>query len=66
MINKMNEVDEWSEEQLEQIYFAAVSNGQIYSIINDLDVALFFNALLKKYTIENENTIKIKELLNKE
>ena len=64
IISKMNEIESWNDLQLEQIYFAAASNGQIYSIINDSDINLFLKTLLLKYKFRNEDTDRITELLD--
>ena len=64
IISKMNEIDSWNDLQLEQIYFAAASNGQIYSIINDSDIKLFIKTLLLKYKFRNQDTDRITELLD--
>jgi len=64
IISKMNEIDEWKDIQLEQIYFAAASNGQIYSIINDPDISLFLKTLMRKYSYRNEDTDRITQLLD--
>ena len=60
----MNEIEEWKDIQLEQIYFAAASNGQIYSIINDPDISLFLKTLMRKYSYRNEDTDRITQLLD--
>ena len=64
IISKMNEIDSWNNLQLEQIYYAASSNGQVYSIITDSDIKLFLKTLLQKYKFRNEDTDRITELLD--
>ena len=63
IINKMNEVKCWNNLQLEQIYFAVTTNGQIYSIITDYDISLFLKTLLQNYKFRNDDTEKIEKLL---
>lgn len=64
IISKMSEVDDWNNMQLEQIYFASATNGQVYSIINDSDISLFLKTLMRKYKLRNKDTDRITELLN--
>ena len=62
-IEQLNSIDEWNDDQLEQLYAAAVNNGQISSIINDLDIALFYKRLLKVYDFRNEDVETVEGML---
>ena len=64
IIEKMSSVDNWNEYQLEQIIYAAVTNGQIKSIINDTDVRVFFQRLINKYQIDDKNKLELKKILS--
>ena len=62
-IEQLNSIDEWNDDQLEQLYAAAVNNGQISSIINDPDIALFYKRLLKVYDFRNEDVETVEGML---
>lgn len=62
-IEQLNCIDEWNDDQLEQLYAAAVNNGQISSIINDPDIALFYKRLLKVYDFRNEDVETVEGML---
>ncbi len=64
IIEKMSSVDNWNEYQLEQIIYAAVTNGQIKSIINDTDVRVFFQRLINKYQIDDKKKLVLKKILS--
>ena len=62
-IEQLNCIDEWNDDQLEQLYSAAVDNGQISSIITDPDIALFYKRLLKEYDFRNKDVETVEEML---
>ena len=64
IIEKMSSVDNWNLYQLEQIIYAAVTNGQIKSIINDTDVRVFFQRLINKYQIDDKKKLELKKILS--
>ena len=65
IIQQLNAVDNWNESQLEQIFYAAVVNGQISSIINDPDIKLFYKGLMNKYSFYNDDVKKVVGMLEK-
>ena len=64
LIRESDEIDEWEQDEIEQLFEAAVTNGQIKSIIGDKDIYFFYKDLLEKYKGENDFADELKDLLN--
>lgn len=63
-IEQLKSITDWNNEQLEQLYAAAVNNGQIRSIINDYDVEKFYKHLIKNYDFKNIDVETVEEMIN--
>ena len=63
MIEKLSRYDTWSREEVELLCRIAVTNSQVKYIINDTDVNLFYNRILKNAKRFTENMQAVKELL---
>ena len=66
MIEKLSRYGTWSREEVELLCRIAVTNSQVKYIINDTDVNLFYNRILKNAKRFTENMQAVKELLENE
>lgn len=67
VIKELNEYDNWTQDEVVTLMDVAVKNSQIFYILNDIDVKLFYRKLLKHMKYITENGRKIKEKIdNKE
>lgn len=54
IIAQMNEIENWTDLQVEAILLAAINNGQVKSIINDCDVKQFYMRLVNNHEKNNK------------
>ena len=47
VIAKLKKIDRWDDDEREELFLTALQNGQVFSILRDEDVKLFYKALLK-------------------
>ena len=47
VIAQMMKIDRWDDDEREELFLTALQNGQVFSILRDEDVKLFYKALLK-------------------
>ncbi len=47
VIAQMMKIDRWDDDEREELFSVALQNGQVFSILRDEDVELFYKALLK-------------------
>ena len=47
VIAKLKKIDRWDDDEREELCLTALQNGQVFSILRDEDVKLFYKALLK-------------------
>ena len=66
MIEKLSRYGTWSREEVELLCRIAVTNSQVKYIINDTDVNLFYNQILKNAKRFTENMQAVMELLENE
>lgn len=64
IIQELNEYENWTQDELEALMDMAVNNSQIYFILNDVDIKLFYRKLLKQMKNITENGKKVKEKMN--
>ena len=54
IIREISDINNWSDEQKDQLCKIAIENSQIFCILQDDDIKRFFNKLLRKKTKESE------------
>lgn len=61
IIQELNEYEHWTKDESELLMDIAVRNNQVYCILSDIDVKLFYDKLLKKMSSfsEKANIVKI-------
>lgn len=65
IIKMLSRVHEWTKEEVEQLCSIAVKNSQVFSILSDDDLRIFFSALLKKYNTKSENANRVREKMSR-
>ena len=63
IIKDLSRYRQWTNEQKEKLFEAAVSNAQVSWILGDPDVREFYSSLFKYYQPATENAKKVKERL---
>lgn len=61
IIKELNNFDEWENDEKELLFKIALENSQVYYILGDIDVKLFYNKLMKNMSGITENAQKVKE-----
>ena len=61
VIKELNEYENWTQDELVTLMNVAVSNSQIFYILHDTDVKLFYRKLLKQMNDFSENGRKVAE-----
>lgn len=64
IVAKLQKNTGFSKRQKEQLFEAAVSNQQIFWILNDNDIKQFYKRLLSANDIDNSNVARIKEKMD--
>jgi 2-hydroxy-3-keto-5-methylthiopentenyl-1-phosphate phosphatase len=66
IIQDLNECDHWTKDESELLMDIAVRNSQVYCILGDIDVKLFYDKLLKKMSSLSENANIVKREIEKD
>lgn len=66
VIKEMSGITDWSSEEKESLADIALKNGQVFSILRDMDVQLFYKSILSKILTLSDNEKKIKAEVEKE
>lgn len=61
VIKKLNEFDDWDEEDVDMLLDIAIKNTQVRYIINDLDVKAFYLSIIKRAAANNEKAQNVKD-----
>lgn len=64
IVSQMIKFDSWDDKQLELIYEAAVTNGQVSSILKDKDIKSFLKKLLLMSSYRDENARLVEETIS--
>ncbi len=64
IVKKLSLFKDWTEDELNTIFDIAVNNSQVFYILNDIDIKLFFIELLKIMKNLSDNARKVKEIIN--
>ena len=59
----MMKIDRWDDDEREEVFSVALQNGQVFSILRDEDVELFYKTLLKKGKSLSKAAQEVKKLL---
>lgn len=59
----MMKIDRWDDDEREELFLTALQNGQVFSILRDEDVELFYKALLKNVKSLSKAAQEIKKRL---
>lgn len=65
IIKEMKKIDDWSNDEKDEIVSIGLINSQVRSIIMDNDIKMFINNLLKNKENSNDNDKKILKLISK-
>ena len=65
VIAQMMKIDRWDDDEREELFSVALQNGQVFSILRDEDVELFYKTLLKKVKSLSKAAQEVKKLLEK-
>ena len=63
VIAQMMKIDRWDDDEREELFLTALQNGQVFSILRDEDVELFYKALLKNVKSLSKAAQEIKKRL---
>lgn len=64
VIKRLNEMEGWTTEEMDELCRIAFSNGQVHYILRDEDVTAFYKKLLQDVEIVTPNMKQMKERLN--
>ena len=59
----MMKIDRRDDDEREELFFVALQNGQVFSILRDEDVELFYKTLLKNVKSLSKAAQEVKKLL---
>ena len=60
VIEKMRQITAWTKDERESLFTIAVNNSQVFYILGDLDVKVFYQKLLDSCKVPSENAQKVK------
>lgn len=63
IISDLNEIKNWSNDDVEKLVNIAIKNVQVKYILQDSDIKQFYTSLIKNYTGSSNNITKLKEIL---
>ena len=66
IIKELSGVSDWTADEKEILFEIAVTNKQVFYLLRDIDVKLFYRGLLYNIKKPNENARKIQEEIEKE
>lgn len=66
VIKKMLEYDNWTNDEISELFKIAIENSQINWILKDKDVAKFYKSLLENIVDKCESALEIEKILNEE
>lgn len=61
VIKKLNEFDDWDDEDVDMLLDIAIKNTQVRYIINDFDVKAFYLSIIKRAAANNEKAQNVKD-----
>lgn len=61
VIKKMWKITAWTQKEMEKLFIAARNNSQVFYILGDADVKVFYQKLLNSYEVLPEDAQKVKE-----
>lgn len=61
VIEKMRQITAWTKDERESLFTIAVNNSQVFYILGDLDVKVFYQKMLDSCKVPSENAQKVKE-----
>lgn len=64
IIADLNDFSDWTQDELEILMDIAVNNTQVYYILRDVDVKLFYREMINKMKKLSENAQKVQEEIN--
>ncbi|MBE5926547.1 MAG: haloacid dehalogenase-like hydrolase [Lachnospiraceae bacterium] len=64
IIKSLNSFTNWSNSELEMLMNIAIENTQVFCILKDYDVRMFYKRLLKSISCSTINTRKVKEIVD--
>lgn len=65
VISELREIERWEKEEAEMLFSIAVNNSQVFYILCDSDLKIFFSKLLKDTKSTSSNAQKVKEAIDK-
>lgn len=66
IIKELNEYNQWTKDEIELLIDIAVRNSQVYCILSDIDVKLFYDKLIKRMSSLSKNANIVKAEIEKE
>lgn len=66
VIKDLAEFSEWTKDEIKLLMKIAIRNKQVFYILNDMDVKVFYKKLLSKLTNVTGDALKVREELEKE
>ncbi len=64
IISELNMYDDFEPDTVEKLFTAGARNGQVRAVINDPDVAAFYNGLISKCNVLSEEGKKVRDLID--
>lgn len=66
VVAELGKYEDWNEAEIKALMEIAANNTQVFYILNDFDVTLFFKGLLEKMKKRDKNAKKVEEKINEE
>lgn len=66
VIKKMLEYDNWTDDEISELFIIALENSQVNWILKDRDVAKFYKDLLENTVDKSEKALEVEEILYNE
>ena len=64
VIAEMRRIDYWSPSEVDWLIDIAYSNSQVRSIMQDVDIARFYNGIIDMASLSDEKVMEIKKILS--
>lgn len=64
VIAQLTKINRWDDDEKEELFSIAIRNGQVFSILKDEDIKLFYRSLIKATKVLSTEAQKVKKILD--
>ena len=64
VIAQLTKINRWDDDEKEELFSIAIRNGQVFSILKDEDIKLFYRSLIKATKVLSIEAQKVKKILD--